>query len=95
MFLGLLIGMLTVRDRSNTSSGQTPQSNYDKMRINVDASAGPFKVTSQASAESWIAGTPQLVYWDVAGTDQGLIGAEWVDIYLSIDGGVTFVEPLA
>ena len=87
--------VLTVRDRSNTSSGQTPQSNYDKMRINVDASAGPFKVTSQASAESWIAGTPQLVYWDVAGTDQGLIGAEWVDIYLSIDGGVTFVEPLA
>ncbi|WP_446050837.1 reprolysin-like metallopeptidase [Zobellia laminariae] len=65
------------------------------MNIAVVNSAGPFQVTSQAAAETYVAGEVLQVDWDVAGTDILPIATKSVDIMLSIDGGVTFTVPLA
>lgn len=82
---------LTVRDRSEPNgTGQFPQSSFDVMTVTVDASAGPFVVTSQTTNETWDVGSNQTVTWDVAGTDGGNINATTVNILLSSDGGLTF-----
>lgn len=82
---------LTVRDRSEANGvGQTPQSDFDTMTVNVNASAGPFVVTSQTTNETWDAGSSQTITWDVAGTDTGAVNTPTVNILLSTDGGYTF-----
>ena len=83
---------LTVRDRSEENGvGQTPQSSFDFITVEVDGSAGPFVVTSQAAGDDvWDVGSSQEVTWDVAGTDGGNVNTPTVDIYLSTDGGLTF-----
>ena len=82
---------LTVRDRSDANGiGQEPQSGFDTMLVTVDASAGPFVVTSQGSNITWDAGSNQIVTWDVADTDSGAVNAANVNILLSTDGGFTF-----
>ncbi len=87
---------LTVRDRSEGQGiGLTPQSDFDTMTVNVDASAGPFMVTSQLVDEIWDVGSSQVVTWDVAGTDVGNVNATEVNILLSTDGGYTFPYVLA
>lgn len=87
---------LTVRDRSEAGGvGQTPQSDYDTMTVTVDDVSGPFVVTSQATNESWDAGSTQTITWDVAGTDAGNVNTPTVNILLSVDGGQTFPFTLA
>lgn len=82
---------LTVRDRSEADGiGQTPQSDFDTMTVNVDDSAGPFVVTSQTTNVTWDAGSNQTVTWDVAGTDGGAVNTPTVNILLSTDGGLTY-----
>lgn len=56
--------------------------------------AGPFKVTSQTTADTWIAGQTQTVTWDVAGTDANSIDTSAVKILLSLDGGQTWEHTL-
>jgi hypothetical protein len=59
--------------------------------LTVAPSAGPFRVTSQASASSATTGDPLAVTWDVAGTGAGsAVNAADVAILLSTDGGATF-----
>lgn len=82
---------LTVRDNIATG-GQTA---VDNMRITVDATTGPFVVTSQTTNETWNAGSIQTITWDVAGTDGGAVNATNVNILLSIDGGFTYPFTLA
>jgi subtilisin-like proprotein convertase family protein len=87
---------LTVRDRGEAGGvGQTPQSDFDTMTVNVDASAGPFVVTSQSTTEIWDAGSLQTVTWNVAGTDSGTVNTPTVNILLSINGGFTYPFVLA
>ncbi|MBR9845276.1 MAG: T9SS type A sorting domain-containing protein [Algicola sp.] len=87
---------LTVRDRSETGGiGQTPQSDFDTMTVTVDASSGPFAVTSQTTNESWDAGSLQTITWDVAGTNAGNVNTPTVNILLSVDGGQTFPFTMA
>ncbi len=82
---------LIVRDRSEANGvGQTPQSDFDTMTVNVEGTAGPFVVTSQTTNETWDAGSNQTVTWDVAGTDSGAVNTPTVNILLSTDGGFTF-----
>ncbi|MFP4844325.1 thrombospondin type 3 repeat-containing protein [Winogradskyella sp. PE311] len=82
---------LIVRDRSEANGvGQTPQSDFDTMTVNVDGAAGPFMVTSQSTNETWDAGSTETVTWDVAGTDAGAVNTPTVNILLSVDGGFTF-----
>jgi len=77
-----------VRD-NDVEGGQTAA---DLMTVTVDANAGPFLVTSQNTPESWDAGTNQLITWDVANTNLAPINAATVDIYITPDNGLTFIE---
>ena len=87
---------LTVRDRSEAGGvGQTPQSDFDEMIVTVDATSGPFVVTSQTSNVTWDAGSTQTVTWDVANTNTGTVNTPTVNILLSVDGGQTFPFVLA
>ncbi|KAB7528996.1 T9SS type A sorting domain-containing protein [Flagellimonas olearia] len=81
----------TVRDNA-LGGGQVVS---DVLDVKVIKAAGPFVVTSQASSETYSAGSIQEVTWDVANTNILPIDAKTVDIFLSLDGGVTFPILLA
>ena len=83
--------VLTVRDNF-AGSGQTDS---DEKMVTVNANAGPFVVTSPTTALSWTVGTNQNVTWNVAGTTTNDINAEYVDVFLSTDGGFTYPIQLA
>ena len=75
---------LTVRD--NNSGVAT-----ENVQVTVDGTAGPFLITSNLAA-SYEAGTSQTMTWNVAGTDNtSTVNCLLVDIFLSIDGGLTWL----
>ena len=63
--------------------------------ITLAPGAGPFLVTSQASATTLDGGTAQAISWDVAGTDVAPVSAANVRISLSGRRGATFPYVLA
>lgn len=87
----------TVRDNAIGGGGVA----YDEMRVTVvdndgnDDTLGAFRVTSQALGNVYIADSPRMVTWDVAGTDQAPISVSSVDITMSTDGGLTYPYVLA
>ncbi|NNJ88263.1 MAG: T9SS type A sorting domain-containing protein, partial [Eudoraea sp.] len=82
---------LTVRDNA-FGGGQVTS---DVVNVRVSNAAGPFLVSSQSSVETYSAGSLQTVIWEVANTDISPINAQFVDIYLSLDGGQSFPILLA
>ena len=82
---------LTVRDNS-TEGGQVAS---DLVSVGVLSSAGPFRITSQESSVTYDAGTIQTINWDVAGTRDGPIDCQFVDVWFSSDGGASFPLLLA
>ncbi|WP_116789736.1 zinc-dependent metalloprotease [Flavobacterium psychrotrophum] len=77
----------TVRDNS-VLGGQTSRRD---VAITVNATAGPFAVTSQDDDNIvWEGGDQQTVTWDVAGTTANGINTATVNILLSTNGGQTF-----
>ncbi|RXM51361.1 MULTISPECIES: zinc-dependent metalloprotease [unclassified Chryseobacterium] len=81
----------TVRD--NRLGGAA--NNSDDVKITVNAFAGPFLITSQNTALSYVGGSSQIVTWDVAGTTANNINAANVDILWSTDNGETWTTLLA
>ncbi|MCY4726640.1 M12 family metallo-peptidase [Nocardioides sp. STR2] len=80
---------LTARDLFPNGGGVA----WDDVALTVDKTAGPFLVTSQATAGTTVAGGSSVpVTWDVKGTDRL---AKNVRISLSTDGGTTFGTVLA
>ena len=77
---------LTVRD--NHAGG--PANNSDDAIITVNATAGPFAVSSPNTAVSYVGGSSQTITWNVAGTTANGVNTANVDILLSTDGGATF-----
>ena len=77
---------LTVRD--NHAGG--PANNSDDTLITVNATAGPFTVTSPSSAVTFPGGSAQTITWNVAGTTANGVNCANVDILLSTDGGNNF-----
>ncbi len=77
---------LTVRDNA-PGGGQVTS---DVVNVRVTNAAGPFVVTSQSSAVTYPAGSIQTVTWDVANTDAPPVGTQYVEIFLSLDGGLTY-----
>ena len=78
---------LTVRDNAAVGLAQT---NTDTMMVTVDATKGPFEVTSQNTVDlSWKPLSLQKITWAVNNTLH-LPGSATVNIKLSVDGGVTF-----
>ncbi|HUH28168.1 reprolysin-like metallopeptidase [Gelidibacter sp.] len=83
--------VLTVRD-NDPRGGQTA---VDDMTVTTVGTAGPFKVTSQASNVTWEIGSTKTITWDVANTNVAPVNTANVNIKLSIDGGLTFPYTLA
>jgi hypothetical protein len=81
----------SVRDNFGGGGGV----NTDDMRITVVNTGAPFTVTSPNSQVSYAANSQQTVTWNVAGTSGASIGVSQVDIWLSVDGGLTFPILLA
>lgn len=82
---------LTVRDQ-RPGSGTSQSAD---IALTVNAAAGPFRVTSPATAVSWSAGQAQTVTWDVANTSAAPVSCSAVNIDLSTDGGQTYPVVLA
>jgi hypothetical protein len=60
--------------------------------LTLAPSAGPFRVTSQASPATVASGTPLTVTWSAAGTSAPPVSAANVRITMSTDGGATFAK---
>ncbi len=89
---------LTVRDNvpySATAPIKVGQTSYDNMVVTVNGTAGPFTVNAPNTAVSWAVGTNQTVTWAVAGTTANGVNCNYVDIFLSTDGGLTYPIQLA
>ncbi len=91
---------LTVRDNSpyvpvSPGPGKIGQTALTDMTVTVDASTGPFLITSQNTAVSYPGGSAQTVTWSVNGTTGAPINCANVRISFSTDGGVTFPTILA
>ncbi|WP_454045799.1 reprolysin-like metallopeptidase [Chryseobacterium sp. Marseille-Q8038] len=81
---------LTVRD--NKAGGG--ENNSDDTKITVNSAAGPFAITSQNTAISYVKGSSQTVTWDVAGTTANGVNTANVDILWSTDNGITWTTLL-
>ena len=82
---------LTVRDNNATAGGI----GTDTKQVTVDASKGPFRVTTPDTAVTWTGGSQQTVTWDVANTTAAPVSCANVRILLSTDGGQTFTPLVA
>ncbi len=82
---------VTVRD--NRAGG--PANNSDDMVVTVNATAGPFTVSSPNTAVSYVGGSTQTITWAVAGTTANGVNCANVDILLSTDAGTTWTTLLA
>jgi len=67
----------------------------DRITLGVDANAGPFRVTSHQNDTVLTPGATLNITWNVAGTDQGNVNCQYVDILFSRNGGKTFTDTLA
>lgn len=78
---------LTVRDNQTIAAVD-----YDEISFSVTDQAGPFTVDSISGDYSGF--NIITVNWEVNNTNLTPVNAEFVDIYLSTDGGQTFTEKL-
>lgn len=81
----------TVRD--NHAGG--PANNSDDVIITVNATAGPFSISSPNTAVTYAGNSSQTVTWVVAGTTANNVNCANVDILLSTDGGTSWSTLLA
>jgi hypothetical protein len=80
---------LVARDNYTHGGGNHPGGvSWGDLALTVDPTAGPFLVTSRATAGAPASGT-EVVTWNVAGTDAATLAPN-VRISLSTDGGHTF-----
>jgi subtilisin-like proprotein convertase family protein len=80
--------------KDNAEGGGCAQ--YEDLEFEVVSSAGPFVVTAPSLLGiTWEAFTNEEVTWNVANTTSAPINADFVDIFLSVDGGLTYPITLA
>ncbi|WP_283642128.1 reprolysin-like metallopeptidase [Croceibacter atlanticus] len=82
---------LTVRDNV-MYAGQTAD---DLMTLSTDILAGPFEVSSQNNATTWIQGETETISWNVAGTDGTSVNCQIVNILFSAAGDFSDTVVLA
>jgi Metallo-peptidase family M12B Reprolysin-like len=89
---------LTVRDNSpyvSTGAVKVGQTAFTDMTVTVDATSGPFQVTSPNSIVTYATCSNQTVTWDVNNTTAAPVSCANVKISYSSDGGLTFPIVLA
>lgn len=77
---------VTVRDNT-FAPGCTDEQD---ITIDVEGNAGPFVVTSQNTATTWLESESVTITWDVANTDAAPVSCNNVDILISYDSGLTY-----
>ena len=77
---------VTVRDNS-IAPGCTDEQD---ITLDVEGSAGPFIVTSQNTATTWLESESVTITWDVANTVAAPVSCNNVELLLSYDGGLTY-----
>lgn len=77
---------VTVRDNT-FAPGCTDEQD---ITIDVEGNAGPFVVTSQNSATTWLESESVTITWDVSNTDIAPVSCSFVDIFMSYDSGLTY-----
>ncbi len=77
---------LTVRDYHNIA-GCTKE---DDVTVTTSSLSGPFNVTSQNAGGTWVQGSSQTITWNVVNTNAYPVNCLFVDIKLSLDGGLTY-----
>ncbi len=83
---------VTVRDH-HYPTGLTA---IDSVRLHIDTTAGPFRITSHISGEyHWLPGETHTITWDVANTTNPRVNCQFVDILYSTDDGLHFPYVLA
>lgn len=82
---------LTVRDYHNIA-GCTKE---DNIVVTSVAASGPFTVTSQNAATTWLETSNQTITWNVANTTAAPVSCSTVDIRMSYDGGFTYPTVLS
>src|SRR5690606_13018792 len=87
--------ILTVRDLYQGWGGFNASFDTDTVKVQVQQTSVRFAVTSQSTPEFWFAGDYQQVSWTTAGTQLAPFNTSYVDILLSVDGGLTFPIVLA
>jgi hypothetical protein len=90
---------LTVRDNNNggggVATGGNGCSSTAPFTVTVDGNAGPFIENIPNGGENWTGGTSQTVTWTVANTNTGAVNCATVNIYMSIDGGISYNNLIA
>lgn len=75
----------TIRDNVADAGGVS----FDVKEFDVSSNAGPFEVNTPED-DTWYIGQTKGTNWNVANTDQSPVNCDFVDIYLSLDGGETW-----
>lgn len=71
-------------------------SDYVNTTLSFDASAGPFVLTYPSATNIfWTPFTSQTVTWNVANTNNSNVNCQFVDIFLSTNGGLGYPVVLA
>ena len=81
---------VTVRDNT-FAPGCTDEQD---ITLDVEASAGPFVVTSQNTATTWLESELVTITWNVANTDASPVSCSNVDILISYDSGLTYTTTM-
>ncbi|HNR09570.1 MAG TPA: M12 family metallo-peptidase, partial [Saprospiraceae bacterium] len=81
---------LTVRDNDPQAGGV----NWTELTLQSDVGSGPFRVTAFNTPDTFSKGGMIYLTWDVKNTDRAPVACQWVDIWLSEDGGFSFNLPL-
>ncbi|GAB4496363.1 MAG: zinc-dependent metalloprotease family protein [Saprospiraceae bacterium] len=76
----------TVRDNHPGAGGVS----IAAVKFFATAQAGPFEITyPNASSDVWTVGEYQTITWDVANTDKAPVNCKTVNIWLSLNNGLT------
>ncbi|MGA9770357.1 MAG: hypothetical protein WBV94_15065 [Blastocatellia bacterium] len=68
---------------------------YDTLKVTIPDFVGSFIVKAPGGGVTWVAGTRQIIRWDVANTSRAPVSCMGVTILLSTDGGNTYPNVLA
>jgi hypothetical protein len=90
----LLVSLLTIPQIGLTNASFTAQSKIDANSVSAGWWVAPsVRVTSPNGGEAWLAGSFHEITWTAVSSDPGGT-INTIDIYLSVDGGATYLTPL-
>ena len=68
---------------------------YAEVPVTIDASSGPFKITTVSGGNSWPQGSAHTIRWDPARTNRAPVNCAAVDLFLAVGGNPSHLYTLA